>query len=150
MKPVRDIVGGQKTVTVGQLTSVAEAARIMAARCIGAVPVAECDRVVGIFTERDALTRVVAAGVDPARTPVRDVMTSALVVADIGERCDACLERMRQAHVRHLIVLDNNRMAGIVSMRDLLAVDLDDKADTITYLNAYVHCVPADLANRRP
>jgi CBS domain-containing protein len=149
MKAVRDIVCGQNTVMVGELTTVAEAARLMAARSIGAVPVAECDRVVGIFTERDALTRVVAPGVDPARTPVRDVMTSTLVVADAGESCDVCLERMRQAHVRHLIVLDNNRMAGIVSMRDLIAVEMDEQVDTITFLNAYVHDVPAVFTNRR-
>jgi CBS domain-containing protein len=146
MKPVRDIVAGQDTVTVDRLTSVAEAARIMAARQIGAVPVVESGRVVGIFTERDALTRIVATGIDPARTPIRDVMSSPLVVAAVGESYDVCLERMRQAHVRHLIVLDNDRMAGIVSMRDLMAVDLDDKVETITLLNAYVHYVPADIA----
>jgi CBS domain-containing protein len=145
MKPIKDVVGGQNTVTVDQLTSVVDAARIMAARHIGAVPVADGDRVVGIFSERDALTRVVAAGVDPALTPIRDVMTPTLVVADIGERCDSCLERMQQAHVRHLIVIDNGRMAGIVSMRDLVALDLDEKADTIRHLNAYVHWVPADI-----
>jgi CBS domain-containing protein len=150
MKPVRDIVAGQDTVTVDRLTSVAEAAGIMAARQIGAVPVVEGGRVVGIFTERDALTRIVATGIDPARTPIRDVMSSPLVVAAIGEGYDVCLERMRQAHVRHLIVLDSDRMAGIVSMRDLMAVDLDDKVETITLLNAYVHYVPADIANRRP
>jgi CBS domain-containing protein len=150
MKSVRDIVRGQDTVTVDPLTSVVEAARIMAAHHIGAVPVADGGRVAGIFTERDALTRIVAAGIDPVRTPIGDVMSSTLVVADIGESCDVCLDRMRQAHVRHLIVLDNGRMAGIVSMRDLMAVDLDDKVETITLLNAYVHYVPADIANRRP
>ena len=149
MKLVRDIVAGQDTVTVDQLTSVVEAARIMAARHIGAVPVADGDRVVGIFTERDALTRIVAAGVDPARVPIRDVMSSTLVVADVGESCEACLDRMKQAHVRHLIVFDNDRMAGIVSMRDLVAVDLDEKVETITLLNAYVHSVPVDITNRR-
>jgi CBS domain-containing protein len=149
MKSVRDIVTGQDVVTVNPLVPVAEAARIMAARHIGAVPVADAGRIVGIFTERDALTRVVAAGIDPVRTPVRDVMSSTLVAADVGESCEACLDRMRQAHIRHLIVLDHDRMAGIVSMRDLMAVDLDDKLETITLLNAYVHSVPADLANRR-
>ena len=150
MKLVRDIVAGQDTVTVDQLTSVAEAARIMAARHIGAVPVADGDRVVGIFTERDALTRIVAAGVDPARVPIRDVMSPTLVVANVGESCEACLDRMKQAHVRHLVVFDNDRMAGIVSMRDLVAVDLDEKVETITHLNAYVHSVPIDITNRRP
>ncbi len=149
MKSVRDIVIGQDVVTVNPLVPVAEAAQIMAVRHIGAVPVADAGRIVGIFTERDALTRIVAAGVDPARTPIRDVMSSTLVVADIGESCEACLTRMRQEHIRHLIVLDHDQMAGIVSMRDLMAIDLDDKLETITLLNAYVHSVPADLAPRR-
>lgn len=149
MKSVRDIVTRQDVVTVNPLVPVAEAARIMAARQIGAVPVADSGRIVGIFTERDALTRIVAAGIDPASTPVRDVMSSTLVVADIGESCEACLARMRQEHIRHLIVLDADQMAGIVSIRDLMAVDLADKLETITLLNAYVHSVPADLAPRR-
>jgi CBS domain-containing protein len=76
-------------------------------------------------------------------------MSSELVVASIDESCETCLERMRQAHIRHLIVLDGERMAGIVSMRDLMAVDLDDKLETITLLNAYVHSVPQDGTNRR-
>ena len=149
MKPVRDVIRGQNTVTVDRLTSVTEAARIMADRHIGAVPVVDGERVVGIFTERDVLTRIVAAGVDPAVTPIGDVMSSALVVAGVDDSCEECLDRMRQAHLRHLIVLDGDRMAGIVSMRDLMAVDLDDKAETITLLNAYVHYVPAVISNRR-
>src|SRR5437870_5640109 len=109
MKSARDIVRGQDIVTVDSRISVREAASVMADRHIGAVPVTEGDRVVGIFTERDALTRVVAAGIDPARTQVRDVMSSTLVVADVGESYETCLDRMRQARIRHLIVLDNER-----------------------------------------
>jgi CBS domain-containing protein len=150
MTSVKDIVGGQDTVAVDRLTPVAEAARIMSSRRIGAVPVTDGERIVGIFTERDALTRVLAAGVDPAATPVCDVMSSALVVAGLTESYEACLERMRQARVRHLIVMDDGRMAGVVSMRDLMDVALDDKVDTITMLNEYVHSVPADIGNRRP
>ena len=147
MKCVKEIVVGQDLVTVSSLVPVTEAARIMAARDIGAVPIADGGRLVGIFTERDALTRIVAAGLDPASTPIGEVMSSALVVANIDDTCDRCLERMRQAHIRHLIVLDKDRMAGIVSMRDLMAVDLDDKLETITLLNAYVHSVPDHLSN---
>ena len=150
MKSARDIIRGQDMVTVHPATSVREAAGVMAARHIGAVPVADGDRIVGIFTERDALTRIVAGGIDPSRTRVGEVMTSALVVADVGESYETCLDRMREARIRHLIVLDDGRMAGIISMRDLMAIDLDDKAETITLLHAYVHSVPGDMANRRP
>jgi CBS domain-containing protein len=149
MKRVKEIIVGQDLVTVNSRVSVSEAARMMAARDIGAVPIADGGRLAGIFTERDALTRIVAAGRDPASTPIGDVMSSELVVASIDESCETCLERMRQAHIRHLIVLDGERMAGIVSMRDLMAVDLDDKLETITLLNAYVHSVPQDGTNRR-
>jgi CBS domain-containing protein len=149
MKSVREIIASQDVVVINVLARVDEAARLMSARNIGAVPVVDGGRLVGIFTERDALSRIVAAGVDPARTPVRDVMSSALVVADIRESCDTCLDRMRQSHIRHLIVLDNDRMVGVVSMRDLMAVDLDDKLETITMLNAYVHSVPDHVLNRQ-
>jgi CBS domain-containing protein len=149
MKCVKEIIVGQDLATVSSRVPVSEAARMMAARDIGAVPIADGGRLAGIFTERDALTRIVAAGRDPASTPIGDVMSSELVVASIDESCETCLERMRQAHIRHLIVLDGERMAGIVSMRDLMAVDLDDKLETITLLNAYVHSVPHDGTNRR-
>ncbi|PYR06013.1 MAG: hypothetical protein DMG00_20045 [Acidobacteria bacterium] len=109
MRSVRAVIGGRETVTVAPLASVLEAAQLMAARRIGAVPVVDGDRLAGIFTERDVLTRVVAAGLDPSTTTVADVMSIQLVVAEIGEPYDACLQRMRQARVRHLIVLNRSR-----------------------------------------
>ena len=147
MKSVRSIVGKRETVTVHSLTSVLDTARVMSKHQIGAVPVIDIDgeRLAGIFTERDLMARIVAEGRDPHGTPVRDVMSTDLVVADIAEPCEACLSRMQQARVRHLIVLDGGRLAGIVSLRDLMAADLDDKDEAITLLNAYVHYIPADL-----
>jgi CBS domain-containing protein len=55
---------------------------------------------------------------------------------------------MQQAHVRHLIVLDGGRLSGMLSVRDLLAADIDDKQEAITLLNAYVHYIPADLQSK--
>jgi CBS domain-containing protein len=124
---------------------VRDAARLMAERKIGAVPVLDGERLAGIFSERDVLTRVVAAGCDPDATPVGDVMSSELVVADPAESYETCLSRMQQAHVRHVIVLDQGRLAGIVSLRDLLAVDINEKDEAIGLLNAYVHYIPADV-----
>ena len=144
MRSIKAIVGERQTITVDALSTVGDAARLMAAHQIGAVPVLEAERLSGIFTERDVLTRVVAAARDAERTPVREVMSAELVVADVGESYDVCLTRMQQAHVRHLIVLERGRLAGILSQRDLLRVDLDEKDEAITMLNAYLHYIPAD------
>jgi CBS domain-containing protein len=147
---VRTIVAARETVTVDPQVSVLEAARLMVDHQIGAVPVVDRDRLAGIFTERDILARVVAAQRDPSATSVADVMTRELVVADITESYDVCLQRMQQARVRHLIVLDRGRLAGILSLRDLMAVDVSEKDEAITLLNAYVHYIPADLQAKTP
>jgi CBS domain-containing protein len=144
MRSIKAIVGERQTITVDALTIVGDAARLMAANHIGAVPVLEGERLAGIFTERDVLTRVVAATRDAERTTVREVMSAELVVADVGESYDVCLTRMQQAHVRHLIVLERGRLAGILSQRDLLRVDVDEKDEAITMLNAYLHYIPVD------
>ena len=146
MKPIRPLVEHRDIVFVNPATSVADAARLMTSRQVGAVPVIDGERVAGIFTERDVMGRVVAEGVDPLATPVSAVMSTTLVIADIGESHDVCMRRMQQARVRHLLVLNEGRLAGILSLRDLLALELDEREEAITLLNAYVHYIPADLA----
>ncbi len=146
MQQIKTIIGDRDTVFVERDTSVMDAARLMSQRQIGGVPVVDGDRVAGIFTERDVMGRVVALGLDPAGTPVGDVMSTELVVADVEEPCGVCLRRMQQSRVRHLLVLRDGRLAGIVSLRDLLAVELDDREETLTLLNTYVHYIPADFA----
>jgi CBS domain-containing protein len=146
MKSIRSIVASRDTVTVDSKTSVLDAARIMSTRHIGAVPVVDGERLVGIFTERDVMARIVADARDPRATSIAEVMSTDLVVTEINDTFDACLARMQQARVRHILVLDNGRLAGIVSLRDLMAADLDDKEEAISLLNAYVHYIPADLS----
>jgi CBS domain-containing protein len=145
MKPIRPLVDNREVVVVDIATSAIQAARVMAERQIGGVPVVDGDRVAGIFTERDLLARVVAAGVDPTTTPVSAVMSTSLVTADVNESHDVCMRRMQQARVRHLLVLRDGRLAGLLSMRDLVALELDERDEAITLLNAYVHYIPADL-----
>ncbi len=145
MNEVGLLIAGQKMVLVQQDLSVREAVRRMADRHIGAVPVTDGERVAGIFTERDVMARVVAPGRDPERTTVGEVMTRELVVAGPADTCEECLQLMRQANVRHLLVLDEGRLAGIVSLRDLLSLDADEKQLAIRLLNAYVHDIPVTL-----
>jgi CBS domain-containing protein len=146
---VGSLVTAQDLATVSPAATVAEAARIMSARGVGAVPVVDGDRLVGIFTERDVMARVVAADLGPSETPVRQVMSTELVVADVGDSREACLERLHRAKVRHLLVLDQGRLAGIISMRDLVAMALEDKDEAIDLLNAYVHYIPVQLSAPR-
>jgi CBS domain-containing protein len=72
-------------------------------------------------------------------------MSTELVTADVGDTHEACLRRMQGARVRHLIVLEGGALAGILSLRDLLAHDLSEKDETIALLNAYVNYIPAHL-----
>jgi CBS domain-containing protein len=148
MKLIKPLVQNQEMVVVDSATSVVQAARLMSERQIGAVPVVDGERLTGIFTERDVLSRVVSAGVDPAATTVGSVMTTDLVTADSGESNDVCLRRMQQAHVRHLLVLEGGRLVGILSLRDLLSVEIDERDEAINLLNAYVHYIPADTPSR--
>jgi len=149
MRSIRPLLSGRDVVVVDIATSVTQAARIMSEKQIGAVPVVDGERVAGIFTERDVMARVVAAGVNAAETPVSAVMSTTLVVADLADTHDVCLRRMQQARVRHLLVLDKGRLAGVLSLRDLLALEIDEKDEEVTLLNAYVHYVPADLSPKK-
>ena len=148
MKSIKAILGDRQTITVLSSASVTDAARLMAAHHIGALPVLDGDRLVGIFSERDVLNRIVAASRDPNTTKVGAVMSTDLIVGEVSEAYDVCLTRMRQAHVRHLLVLDEGRLAGIISLRDVLAAEVDDKEEELTILNAYVHYIPANLQVR--
>ena len=148
MRSLGAILGRSDPVVVDSQASVLDAVRTMAERHVGALPVVDGDRLVGIFTERDVMSRVVATGMDAAAARVGEVMSTQLVVADAGECCDTGLHRLRAARVRHLIVLNAGRMAGALSLRDLLAADADEKSEEIDFLNAYVHCVPPSHAEK--
>jgi CBS domain-containing protein len=101
--------------------SVADAVAVMAAREVGAVLVmTEDDLVAGIFSERDLLARVVAAGRDPKATPLSMVMTRDVKFVTPGTATEAALALMHLHRFRHLLVIDGPRVLGLISMRDLV------------------------------
>jgi CBS domain-containing protein len=128
--------------TIGPEATVLEATRKMTAAKVGALAVIEKDRLVGIFSERDLMTRVVAQSLDPAVVKVSSVMTQDLVVADADESTDACLNRMKQLHVRHLPVVSDNKLVGMLSVRNLLMMVASAKDEELKWLTDYVYYTP--------
>jgi CBS domain-containing protein len=118
-------------------TSCAEAARLMAAQRIGSVAVREGGRVIGLVTERDLVLRVLAEGI-PADQPIRGAMRTDVPSIPATTTDVACLALMRDHQTRHLLVFDGSDMAGIVSMRDLIRLMLDEKEWLIGQLQVFI------------
>ena len=149
MKKLREIMRYGFLFVVQRDVAVAEAARMMAAHNVGIVAVLEGERLVGVFSERDVVQKVLAKGLDPARTPIKDVMTTELVVADVDEDYQSAIRKMDQANIRHLPVVSGGRLLSMISIRDLMRVDMEDKGDEIRYLREYLFQVPPDIARSR-
>ncbi len=148
MKKIRDIMRYGFLFTVQRHATVAEAVRVMATHNVGIVTVLDGDKLAGVFSERDVVRRVVNAGLDPARTPVGDVMTTDLVVADADEDYQSAMRKMDQANIRHLLVVSEGRILSMISIRDLMRVEIQDKGEEIRYLHEYLYQVPPDIARR--
>ena len=130
---------GSHVTTVGHDQSVLEAAMLMNDKRIGAVVVLEGDRVVGIFTERDILRRVVAAGHKPEHIRVEKVMTSPMACCHRGTRLAEAKGVMTQQRVRHLPVVEDGNLHGMISSGDIMASESADQQATIEYLHEYLY-----------
>ena len=146
MKKLRDLMRPGFLFTVQGEATVRETVRVMAANNVAIAVVLEGDRLVGVFSERDVVRRVVDRGLDPDRTPVGDVMTSEIVVGDPDEDYQSAMRKMDQANIRHLLVVKGPRMLSMISIRDLIRVDMQDKGEEIRYLREYLYQVPPEPA----
>jgi CBS domain-containing protein len=141
MSTIADILSN-KTGDVARIersTSVLQAVQLMNQHHIGAVVVTEGDRVVGIFTERDVMNRVVAAEKDPRTTKVGDVMTTPVACGSRRTTVAECRAVMTQKRIRHLPVVENGRLLGMISSGDILAREVHDQQATIEYLHEYMY-----------
>ena len=124
MKKLRDIMREGFLFAVRKDATVAEAARTMTEKNVGIVVVLENERLIGVFSERDAVRQVIDKGLDPAATPVGEVMTTDLVVADENDDYQSAMRIMDRAHIRHLPVMRKKQIISMLSIRDLLRVDM--------------------------
>src|SRR5688500_19936538 len=117
MKQIADLIAGQILTVIEPGWTVRNAAERMTERNIGAVAVVESGALAGIFSERDIMRRVVAAGLSPDDTAVSAVMTRELVVAEPRESVDDALQKMHSIGSRHLPVVDDGKLVGVSSIR---------------------------------
>lgn len=125
-------------IALSQGDSVQTAVEIMGRRNVGAVLVVEQGSLVGIFSERDVMTRVLSRGMDPHRIPLAEVMTRNVVVASKDETAESCLQKMESLACRHLPVMDGDTPIAMLSVRDLMRAVLRNKEGHLRMLEEYV------------
>ena len=137
-----DLIKNQEIYQAEMGQTVMETVCAMVEHNIGAVPVVHKGKLVGIFSERDLMKRVVAEGRNPGSTCLAEVMTDDPLTINLSEELETCMALMRQHSFRHLPVCHEGQLVGIVSLRDILLHDLDEKDDEVRMMRAYIHSVP--------
>jgi CBS domain-containing protein len=140
MSTIREVLErkGGTVLTVERRTSVLEAIGTMSQANIGALVIEDAGRPVGIFTERDYLRKIALEGRSSRETSVEDVMSSPLITVGPGEGTQRAMETMTECRCRHLVVMDGDSMAGIVSLGDLVKHLLLQKQAEVEQLSSYI------------
>ena len=140
MKTVRQVLGakGHTVFTIGPDATVYDALQEMATHDVGALVVTEEGEVVGVVSERDCARKLALLGKLPAETPVREIMTKEVICVGSKHTVDGCMALMSEKRVRHLPVLENGQLAGIISIGDVVKAIIEDRESTIEQLEHYI------------
>jgi len=139
MKTIGHILEDRELIALGEDASVMDAARSMSEHRVGAIMVtAAGDSPVGIFTERDLMLRVVVAQLDPSAERLGDHMSRELYVADPSMPLNKVAQELQARHIRHLPVVSDGRVVGMLSLRDLLAARLELSTSEVSALTEYI------------
>jgi len=129
---------GHQVWTIGPDETVYKALMIMADKDIGALVVVENDQVVGIVSERDYARKVVLKGKTSLDTPVRDIMTPQVYFVNPDCSAEECMALMTEKRVRHLPVMENNKLVGVISIGDVVKSIISSQKVTIEHLQNYI------------
>jgi len=139
MKTIGDILSGRRPVSLGPAATVREAVGAMVRERVGAVlVVGDGGLALGIFTERDLMTRVVIHGRAPDQVRLSDVMTHDLYTVGCERRINEMAREMQARHIRHLPVVVDGRVVEMLSLRDLMREHVDLKRHEVQALTAYI------------
>jgi CBS domain-containing protein len=140
MQTVGDLLKtkGNETHVVGQWKTVLDGLRVMAERNVGALVVVEGSRVVGIFSERDYARKVVLVGRVSTNTPISDVMTREVFFVSPPDELSTCMALMTTRHVRHLPVMQDGSLVGVISIGDVVKSVIDEQQFRLDQLERYL------------
>lgn len=141
MKTVRQLLQskGSQVHSISPDAKVFEALRLMAEKEVGALAVVDGGRLAGMISERDYARKVILLGKSSHDIPVREIMTSRVHTVELRHTVDECMAIMTDKRVRHLPVLDGDRLCGILSIGDLVKEVIAEQQQTIRELETYIH-----------
>jgi CBS domain-containing protein len=140
MRKVSDILRrkGSRVVSVTPGTTVIEALGIMAEKNMGSVVVVENETFLGIMTERDYSRKVILKGRHSSDTPVGEIMSSDFPPVNLSHSIEHCMQLMSDHHIRYLPVIENGKLAGIISINDVVTETIRNQEETISQLQSYI------------
>lgn len=138
MSLLNNLIKSQKVVTLPPTSTVFEAAKVMAEHLVGSVIVLEGEQLVGIFTERDLLNRVVAKDLDPDTTLLSQVMSKNVRTIPMAETVENCFKKMEATKCRHIPIVDGTKVVGVVTMRNILEWLTDEMKEENYFLKNYI------------
>ncbi len=140
MKSLRDLCSNRPMHFVNSGISIFEAVTRMAENNVGAVPVLdEKGKLKGIFSERDLMIRCAAKKLDMESTKIEEVMTKGVILMEAHDSYEDCIKIMQQESIRHMPVREGDKLIGMVSMRDLMQEDMEEKKQEIENLNTFIY-----------
>jgi CBS domain-containing protein len=139
MVMIKDVIRDREPYSVRENVTVLEAAQYMVSRKVGGVCVLdENGRLIGLLTERDLLNRIILLRLDPANLPVSEAMSQVQAVIETTDTPEEALERMELIGRRHLPVVEGEHWVGMLSMRDILRVEVNEQGDELKLLHEYI------------
>ncbi len=140
MKNATQLLAGKNTTVwvISPDSSVLDAIKLMGEKEIGALLVTQFDTLIGIVSERDYARKVILKGKESRNTPISEIMTANVVTVGPDESIDQCMALMTKHKIRHLPVIENGRIVGVLSIGDLVKAIIAEQSDTIAHLEGYI------------
>jgi CBS domain-containing protein len=140
MKLVKHLLDakGHDVLSISPDATVLDAVKLMAEKSVGALLVMDGERLAGIVTERDYARKVILKGRASDDTPVRDIMTRDMVTTSSDSNIQVCMNQVTDSRIRHLPVVDNGKVTGIISIGDLVKAIIADQQEEIDQLGQYI------------